>query len=367
MMAQRSKRKKGRNGGDSEAGFPNRRREDVARIEPSDQLSIVCGYFCHDGLRPTDIKARLKQEHGIEITREAVYPQILEAAARGWIRFTPPQQIDLYHKIKEDRYSWLQGLSVVPTARSKEVSFRGAKMLLEMLQQHFADEVVHIGFSGGHSVRLLAQRFSQLLRESVEHLPREIVFHAMVAGFDVSEPTTDPNAFFTYFVDDHASPVKTSFVSFYAPAMARAEIIEELRGEAGIREAYERAKEIDIIVTSTSCWADEHCMFGRYLDLASESMAELEEVGCVGDILWQPLGRDGPIDVETSVRAMTVMDLNKVSEFVADKKLVLLIAGPCGMCHQAKTDVVKAILDQPKRIITHLVIDSGCARALLSA
>jgi DNA-binding transcriptional regulator LsrR (DeoR family) len=366
-MAQRPKRKKGPNGGDLEDGFPNRRREDVARIEPSDLLSTVCGYFCHDGLRPVEIKEQLKEKHGIKISREAVYPLILQAAARGWIRFTPPQEIELHRRIKEDRYAWLQDLSVVPSARPEEVAFRGAKMLLEILQQHHADEVVHIGFSGGHALRLLAQRFSQLLREPAEHLPREIVFHALVAGFDVSEPTTDPNAFFTYFVDDPASLVKTSFVSFNAPAIASAGTIQELSNESGIREAYERAGEIDIIVTSASCWADPHCNFRRYLQLAGEWVEELEAIGCVGDILWQPLGEDGPIDVQSSKRAMTVIDLDEVSQFVANKNRVLLVAGPCGVCKTPKTEVVKAILHQSKRIITHLAIDSGCARALLSA
>ena len=365
-MPQRSKNGSRRGRAASVPGFPNRRRrEDASRIEPSDLQSTVCGYFCHEGLGAAEIKARLKQEYGVEITREAVYPLILQAARRGWIRFTPPQEFDLHRRIKEDRYAWLHDLSVVPTARSEEVAFRGAKMLLGILQQHFAGKEVHVGFSGGYSLRLLARRFSRLLREPAEHLPRQIVFHAMVAGFDVSEPTTDPNAFFTYFIDDPASLVTTSFVGFHAPAMASAGIIQELRNESGIREAYERAGEIDIIVTSASGVADEHCMFLRHLHLARESMQKLEVAGCVGDILWQPLSPDGPIEVEGGVRAMTVMNLDEVGEFVADKKLVLLVAGPCGVCHESKTDVVRAILGQPKRLITHLVIDAGCARALL--
>jgi DNA-binding transcriptional regulator LsrR (DeoR family) len=365
-MPQQSKSRNGRRGRRSAPRFPDRRRrEDVGRIEQRDLLSTVCGYFCHEGLGASEIKVRLKEEHGVEITREAVYPLILKAAKLGWIRFTPPHEFDLHRDIKDDRYPWLQDLSVVPTARTEEVVFRGAKMLLEILQQHFSGAEVHIGFSGGYALRLLAQRFAQLLREPGEHLPREIVFHAMVAGFDVSEPTTDPNAFFTYFVKDPACLVTTSFVGFHAPAMARAETIQELRDEAGIREAYERVGEIDIIVTSASCWADEHCMFRHYRNLAHEPMQELEETGCAGDILWQPIGYDGPIEVEDGARAMTVMDLDEVSRFVADDNLVLLVAGPCGMCHEPKTDVVKAILEQPERIITHLVIDTGCARALL--
>jgi DNA-binding transcriptional regulator LsrR (DeoR family) len=340
---------------------------DESQLEKNELLAIVCSYFCNDGLGAAKIKRRLKEEHGLEISRERIYPLILHAAARGWIRFTPPQPLRLYREIKEDRYPWLHDLSVVPTARSEDVSFRGAKTLMEILQQRYADEEVHIGFSGGYSLRRLAQRFAQLLREPAQRPPRKIIFHAMVAGFDVTDPTTDPNAFFTYFVKDPTSQVATSFVGLHAPAMARAGTIEELREVTGIREAYEQAGAIDIIVTSASCWEDEHCTFRNYRYVAGDSMKELEAAGCLGDMLWQPLGSDGPIPTGGGVRAMTIMDLGQVSQFVADKNLVLLVAGPCGVCHRPKDAVVRAILEQPKQLITHLVVDSGCARALVSA
>jgi DNA-binding transcriptional regulator LsrR (DeoR family) len=46
---------------------------------------------------------------------------------------------------------------------------------------------------------------------------------------------------------------------------------------------------------------------------------------------------------------------------------VLLVAGPCAHCHEPKADVVKAILDQDQRLITHLITDSRCAEALVSS
>jgi hypothetical protein len=64
---------------------------------------------------------------------------------------------------------------------------------------------------------------------------------------------------------------------------------------------------------------------------------------------------------------MTVMKLERLSELVAENKQVLLVAGPCHTCHAPKTSVVKAILDQKARLITHLVTDSLCARALTLA
>jgi DNA-binding transcriptional regulator LsrR (DeoR family) len=101
--------------------------------------------------------------------------------------------------------------------------------------------------------------------------------------------------------------------------------------------------------------------------LAGESEEQLDREGCVGDMLWQPIGLDGPIEPKTVIRAMTIMDLSEVRELVAKGKQVLLVAGPCSECHLPRTEVVKAVLDQDHQLITHLVVDSRCARELVSS
>ncbi len=329
-------------------------------------LATVCGYFCDEGLTAVKIQARLEQDHSVFITREKPYEYLRRAAARGWIRFVPPQEHSLEQHVRS-AYPWLHDAIVVKTARIEDVAYRGAKMLLELLQQHYLDEEVHIGFSGGYALRTLAQRFGELLREPAGNLPREIVFHALVAGFDVEDPTTDPNAFFSYFVKDPAMPVETRFVALHAPAILEADLLPRLRLQAGIAEAYDRAREINIVVTSTSCWNDEHSMLRHYMKVAKESAHKLTEAGCVGDMLWQPIGIDGPMEMNTVVRAVTIKELRDLSGFVAEGNYVLLLAGPCARCHTPKTEVVKAILDQDQRLVTHLVVDSLCARGLTSS
>lgn len=334
-------------------------------LEEAEVRSIACHYFAFRGMTATEIKERLKEKHSVEVTREEVYRFVREAAARGWIHYDPPLQHALQHQIRK-KAPWLQDVGVVQTGMSEDVACRAAGMLLELLQQHYAGGKVHIGFSGGWSLRTFAKRFGELLRDPVGHLPKEIVFHALVAGFNVFDPTTDPNAFFTYLDKDHAMEVDTSFVALHAPAMIKAELEEQLRMLPGIQEAYGRSKEIDVIVTGTSCWTDPHSMLRQYLHVAEGSVERLEKAGCLGDMLWQPLGPDGPFDLKTPLRAMTIMQLGEVSEFVAKKKHVLLVAGPCANCHRPKTEVVKAILDQEHPLITHLAVDSRCARALLA-
>ena len=82
----------------------------------------------------------------------------------------------------------------------------------------------------------------------------------------------------------------------------------------GIKEAYASASEIDIVVTSTSLWSDKHSMLRQYMNLADESVDELEQAGCVGDILWQPIGTDGPFPLNSEIRAMTIMELDRLSD-----------------------------------------------------
>jgi DNA-binding transcriptional regulator LsrR (DeoR family) len=106
-------------------------------------------------------------------------------------------------------------------------------------------------------------------------------------------------------------------------------------------------------------------MLRHYMAVAGESVDKLERAGCIGDILWQPIKADGPFELDSKIRAMTIMRLAQVSELVAQNKQVLLVAGPCHRCHAPKTNVVKAILHQPNRLITHMVTDSRCARAML--
>jgi DNA-binding transcriptional regulator LsrR (DeoR family) len=102
------------------------------------------------------------------------------------------------------------------------------------------------------------------------------------------------------------------------------------------------------------------------MNVAGASVEELEEEGCLGDVLWQPFGSAGPFELNSHIRAMTIMRLSELSELVANGKHVLLVAGPCASCHRPKAEIVKTILDQEHRLITHLVTDSRCARALLS-
>ena len=216
-------------------------------------------------------------------------------------------------------------------------------------------------------MRKVARSFASLLRQPQEGLPATVVFHAMVAGFNIDDPTTDPNAFFTYLVDDPAICVKTRFVALHAPPLVATQRLKELRDWEGIRESYERASELDVIVTAASEWRFEdhlpHVPLWHHMQTRSpKSLERLTSADCIGGMLWRPLSHKGPIAIETEVRAMTLMELNDLPGFIGKGGKVLLVLGPCAACHRPKPEVLKAVLTMDSHLITHLVVDSISVR-----
>ena len=242
---------------------------------------------------------------------------------------------------------------------------------LELVQRHHAapygKNEVHIGFAGGHATRRLAHWFAQLLRQPAEGLPQTIVFHALVGGFDVNEPTTDPNAFFTYFVKDPAMQVETRFVGLHAPGVVKARQFASLKALDGICEACEATKDLDVVVTSASLWADEHSMLRKYMSKSDSAMEKLKGLGCIADMLWRPLSGSGPIEVETEIRAMTLLELSDLPHYIERGTHVLLVLGPCTGCGEPKARLLEAVLNMHPPLVTHLVVDSRSARGVFQA
>jgi DNA-binding transcriptional regulator LsrR (DeoR family) len=332
--------------------------EGLTKLELS---SIICHYFC-SGHPPAEIRRRLAEDHKQTVNREFIYRALAKAAREERLSYSAPTAFRLTQQMRE-AYPRLQGVRVVETVLMDDVARAGAKMLLELLQQHFAGAEAHLGLSGGHAMRTLAFEFSRLLREASVALPKKIVFHAMVAGFDVFDPTTDPNAFFTYFVNDPALVPEIGFVGLHAPPVVPPEQASQLRNLDGVSQSYKEAKKLDIIVTSARDWRDEHSALRRMLQNSPDVLDAFEQAGAVGDLLWRPIGPNGPIEIDAP-RAMTLKDLHELADFVKSGKRVLLALGPCSQCLATKTEIARIVLNQEQRLISHLVLDSRAAHEL---
>jgi len=345
--------------------LPKARWEDLAKQE---QLAVVCRLFCA-GHGAAEIAKRIREDYAARtFTRQSAYPMLLEAAQAGRLRFVPKASFTLATQLR-DRYNWLAGVEVVHTNQFEDVAYQGAETLITLLK-HVSREPerkVHIGFAGGHAMRRLAQIFAQLLDESGADLPGMLVLHALVAGFEVRDPTTDPNTFFTLFRNETSVNTKFEFVGLHTPPVVRASEYDSLRYIEGIRESYEQAKDLDIIVTSAADWSHPHNTFRKYMKHSPGCADILVKADCRGDMLWLPLGPNGPLKIQTEVRAMTLVELPQLPRFIKRGKYVLLVLGPCAICQETKSRILSAILNSKKQLISHLVVDTRSAKEAMQS
>jgi len=329
--------------------------------------SLVCSHV-GEGHPPAEIATMLWERYGIKIPREKPYQILGSAALRKQFIYEPSLEHVMADRIHYERH--LQEVRVVHTALFQDVGYRAAETLLELVIQHAkrnrGKDCVHIGWPGGYSMHKMARYFADRLRRPIPGMPKSICLHALVGGADPKDPTTDPNAFFTYFLED---PVTRDYVSFWllhAPAIVQARQFKALKKWPGIVEAYQAARDLDIIVTSASQWADQDSMLFKYMKHYPTSIQTLESARCVGDLMWRPVGRDGPIELETDIRSMTLVELSELPGFIARGGSVLLAIGPCGGCRRPKGHILRTILNLKEPLVTHLVVDTRSAREMLS-
>jgi DNA-binding transcriptional regulator LsrR (DeoR family) len=136
----------------------------------------------------------------------------------------------------------------------------------------------------------------------------------------------------------------------------------------GIREAYQRVDEIDVVVTSAGGHWRTRCsrLHEMYQETELAELQRLKSQDCLGDLMWRPLGPNGPIELKTGIRAMTLIELNDLPNLIARDKWALLVLGPCVTCGKPKTEMLRAVLELPRHLITDLVVDSVTARVVLS-
>ncbi len=331
-------------------------------------VAAVCKYFCR-GMPMAEIRNEIQARLGVALSREEPYRLLSHAAQHGWIQFQAPLAYELAEQMMRS-FPRLKDVRVVRTGVSDDISYQVADLLMDQIcalsRTRGPNAEVHLGFAGGKALRKTARFFAEMLREPREDLPGRIVFHAMVAGFNVEDPSTDPNGFFTYFAGEPALQVQTRFVGLLAPGIVKPAEIPKLRSVRYIGEAFDRAKEIDIVVTSAGGhWQKGHSGFCSMFGEASpRSLEQLNRSGCIGDMMWRPLGGKGPLEIDTEMRTVTLMELSALPDFINRGGAVLLLVGPCGNCGGPKEDVLSAVLNYRRKLITHLVVDSRSARAV---
>jgi DNA-binding transcriptional regulator LsrR (DeoR family) len=334
--------------------------------ERREVISLICRLFLQ-GKKPVEIKKLIEEDERYSryapyFHREDAWRLIRRAAQDGWLEFAPPLEVDLAEKLAR-LYSWRrEQMTVVASPMIDDIAARAADKLLEMIRRccRNGNDPVHIGFAGGRMLRRVAQKLAKDLRTPSADNPERIVFHAMVAAFDEEHFESDPNNFVTYFLQEPLN-VDVSFIRLPAPRLVETELRRDLERFAAIRQVYERAKEIHIIVTGGGSWADKHGPFQGYMaKTQSSDLKKLNELGTVGDLLWQPMSSEGPIDMEEAgldFRTNTLVDLGQLPELIAGNVDVLFVLGPCSRCLEPHGEVLDAILSTRPALVTDVVTD----------
>jgi DNA-binding transcriptional regulator LsrR (DeoR family) len=335
-----------------------------------DLIGRVCHFFSQ-GLKPAKIGRAMDDTYGVKISTQRVYDLIGEAAEKKWITVAVPQNNPASEAIWK-RFR-LERVDVTFTTFIDEVASRAACVLLDLIKELKVQKhnVVRIGFSGGHTMRRVFQTLTELLVVPSGALPQEVSFHALVAGFDIGAVGSDPTAFFTYLAGKDPA-CTTHFYLLHAPPIIPPGQLEATFELPTVKKARKNAQKLDIIVTSAAVFSHDHSQLRRYYhEHSPETLGQLEQDGCIGDMLWLPLGREGPIDTSNHpFRALTLIDLEQFPGHIDEGHKVLLVMGRCADpvkldCNASKADVLNAILHYRRKFLTHLVLDNKTAQELM--
>lgn len=336
------------------------------------EISLVCYLLCEKHLMPAEIAEEIRERFQMtekEYGRTRPYKMINEAARRGWLRFRGQQAIETEFALKT-RFDFLHGARVIRSAVHQDIAQHAARVLFELARDYTDRGIVRVGVAGGHLLRYVFRRFADLVQETPQGLPTQIVLHSLVAGFS-DDPTADPNSFFQFFrADKLPSTVQVQSVPLHAPGFIPTEKFAELRTLPIIKDAFDEAAKIDIFISSAGgCFNEGHSMlYKMFKRMQDQSLAQCRKAHVIGDLMWHPFSKE-ELDIHTDSRAMTLFDLSHIPKLIGQGKKFILAIAPCGSknCAKDKGEALRALLahSQRKALITHLVTDSRSAKAAL--
>ncbi len=265
MVEKESKR------GRREVRVPELRRA-YGELDDEERLSLAANLFCK-GKSPSHIQKKLSERFNETIRREEPYRLLQLAAALGYFQYRPP----LEEQLGEDlSLEWkLSGAHVVQTGVLDDVTSRAAEVLLDLIQQEWANKqskisprrgrmdadrdkevgTIRIGLAGGRTVMKIVRALVELLkREDPDDVPPALGFHTACTGIDYHDPSTDPNAFMTHLLRIPGVDTRTFAVPYQAPPIIRPGLRAMLEEEPQMRRAARWFKEVDILVTAGSSW-----------------------------------------------------------------------------------------------------------------
>lgn len=301
----------------------------------------------------------VKEKFGVELNREQPYEILRRAAAAGRLHYAAPLDSDLAVKLLEG-HEWLRRARVIRSSSPTDIAWHAALVLLDLVEKWDKPEL-HIGIAGGGLMAETVRFWAGFLKRSANLKLGRLFVHALVAA--TYDPRRSPHGFVQWLLED-AFPFKTEFVGLPTPAFISSSGLAALRVAEGVRDAFDHAADLDIVITSAGAHWERGCggLNNRYKEVAPRAVRALEEAGCIGDVIWQPFGPTGPITKDVGPRAVSLLDLRELPTLVRAGKRVLLVLAPCGGagCGEPKSAMLRAVLGW-RDGVTDLVVDARAA------
>ena len=337
---------------------------DLSEQEREQIAFAVCQRFVKEKQNAGEIAAALSRQWGMKFTREQMYPRLREGFQRKFIRLWPPERASLAQRLADRYAADVNRIHIVPMSTTEHVASVAARVVLGLIQDLAAKkEAVHLALGAGWTTMRVARHLASLMQKGFEDIT--LVLHALSATFDVEDPMRSPVAFFTFFQEVRA---RVRYVGLFAPGAVGWDQYEDVKGWPGVKEAFEKAGEIDIVISSLGNVYHEDSALNRLLKLTPEALNDLRSHGVVGDLQGNLFSATGPFHAQGGYRVMSLFDLSELREMAHTQshKHVVLVAMPCGKCGASKAEALQPLLKEPAlRVWNHLVTDLQTAQDLL--
>ncbi len=258
-------------------------------------------------------------------------------------------------------------LNVKGDAALERVAEAAADLALSLIKQLRAGqkdnaEPVHVGFGAGYTTMIAARRLGYRLRTESD-VPK-LTLHALSSGFLVKDPLLAPVAFFSFF---NEACVDVQYVGLFAEAVVPWAGYERVKTIPGVRESFQAAKDVELVITSMASADDETGLLNMFMTYDPKGLKRLQKAGWMGDVQFRPFSRKGAIMVDSGIRAVTVFEL---ADFVkmaqTPNRHVVLVCGPASRSKVSKAPALRCLLEETDlRVWTHLVTDVVTAQKVL--
>jgi hypothetical protein len=327
----------------------------------------------------TEIADELTGEFAPEtFTREDPYKIVMFAVREGWFTFHPPPSEVIAEQIRT-RYPKLRVIVATPPSVS-EVAYRAACQALNLMVERAHKEAeasrppgrFSAAFGNGRTMQQVAEQLAHRLIQPVAFLPEALCFQAVSAGVDSSAAGSDASAFLASLknpgIRQTHPRLSVEFDLLHAPP-----VVPPSQRLALIND-----------IPAASDWQDPDSTLRKYLSLKYSAESgqvsigtnpklkathdALEAEGVVGEMLFLPFNKSGPIDQSRhDFRAFSLLELEDLPKLIDRGTRVMLVIGPCASegCAHPKTRVLQTILAMDPPWITDLIVDSFTASSLL--